>query len=246
MKHQLKTQNKLKKSSLNMNYEALLSQSLVIYADQDKYFAELMYREISGREVGEGGLSFKRDKAKIVSYIMPSSTDMALRRLDYVLSEYGDQESVLAPLYGWAKSLEDEMPKNIVVGLVGMAIPGPTMGIIKKRYNMNFLVTDFNKICKEDLVKKGLDASFSIVASNIKKKKGDANRLEPELYDWLFGDREISFYQASADKLEEVKSELVESGLSFAEMKNEDRFIGLALSPVVDREYFSDLKRIIF
>lgn len=244
MRQELKKETKVKNFDSVQNYQTLLALSLLDYAKIDRYFAQAMYGKLAGMDLSQKTAHSPKIDSEFLKYLIPSSTDMALRRLDYILAEYADAESVIAPLHGWAKSFEDESPKNIVVGLVGMAIPGPTMGMIKKRYSMNFLLSGYNKIGKKDLVKKSLDASFDIVAANIKNKKGDTNRLEPELYDWLFGDREISFYEASFDKLEEIKSQIKKAGLSFKEVKNNDNFKALVLSPVVDREYFSDLQKI--
>ena len=183
MKKLQKNSLKQKHALLNREYNSLLIDSLLLRAKGDNGFAFKMYSVLEEKGVYSDSLSDKYDS--IVQYISPSSDDMALRRLDYILKEVNDG-SLLVPLFSWFNAFENEQEKNIVVGIVGMAIPGPTLGILKRKNPMNFLINTKN-LNKTAIMRMSLESGISLVANCIKDKEGDAKRLEPEIYDWFFG-----------------------------------------------------------
>lgn len=240
MKKLQKNLIKQKNVLLNKAYNSLLIDSLLFRAKNDNGFALKMYSELKGREVDSGNLLEKFDS--FVEYISPSSDDMALRRLDYILKEESKNLD-LSPLFSWVDIFENEQSKNIVVGIIGMAIPGPTLGMLKRKNPMNFLIKTKN-LSQAAIMKISLESGISLVANCIKDKKSDASRLEPEIYDWFFGDRELAFYTVNDSLINKYKKITETYNIAHNSISLNGGVVGLAISPVLSREFFSELDEI--
>ncbi|PLX22207.1 hypothetical protein C0584_00430 [Candidatus Parcubacteria bacterium] len=237
MKKNNKTYTK-KKVAQKDKYLSNLSSAIVLAAKEDKTLAKYISEKFLGRD-----FKFSKNvKAGEYAYVlMPSSTDMAIRKFDWLLEL--ENEEALAPLISWSKSYEDEQAKNLVVGIVGMAIPGVTLGIIKKRFTMNFLIKK-SSVKKSALVNIGIKSSTNLLSRCIKKVNGNTNKLEPELYDWLHGDRDVQFFDLENNSISDIGNMLTELGVDYVEIRQNTKTIGYTISPVVNDDFFHKYKKI--
>jgi hypothetical protein len=79
----------------------------------------------------------------------------------------------------------------------------------------------------------------SVVEQGLHRAEGQTAHLEPELGDWLFGEKTITLYLAPKSSLESIERELTEAGVPVAVEKSEQGDIeALAITPAI---YAGDL-----
>ncbi len=234
--------SKTKKKLKGLNYYSNLISSLILFSEANPKFALLMYSLLlpfKGKYIES---NFKINNEGV--FFLPNSLSSAERRLEWIIgqAETKNNLEILRPLLGWAHVYEKEMPKNIVVGIIGMAIPGPTLGLIKKKNPMSFLIN--KKALKNNLLIKEIAQAGVGLVSDIIKETKDLNKLDPDVYDWFFSDREFSIYKTNSKNLNEAYDRVKEMGVPVTCIKKEGELIGFATSPVLGTEFFSDFEEI--
>lgn len=231
-------------------YAESLTKSLVLFAQSNKEFARELKRTILDlRFIGIGN-RVKIDKE--IGILMPISFDDAMRRSRWLIQGISNgslpgAKNAANVLTSWVSDCPIETPKQLVVGVLAIAIPGVTLGLFPKSKRMSFVIRRELALKKDlKLAKKITQLSHEILISSLDLAQGDIRRLEPEISDWFFGDKKISIYRASGQKMKEIKEDLSGQGIIFASSQQGSELDILAISPSVDSsvsETFWDLDK---
>lgn len=230
---------------IKISYAETLAASLVLYAQTNKEFAPELKKIIDGM----GGQN-KTDQAGMEARIfphalivlMPSGIDNAVRRaewLSYMLeaNPAQDNKNTASILHAWAEEEAKEEPKQLVVGVVVVAIPGVTMGKLKIKRKMNVIIR--NDIARKTGVNTVINvarASNEVIAGALEAAQGNARMLEPEVADWLWGERNIAPYSASGKKLKHIEDEIKELNIPHSVICDRRGSAVIAISPAADTE----------
>ncbi len=238
------------KTDEKIQYSEVLSMSLLLYAQKDKNFAQVLKNMIHNiPRVKE--ICPPKDFKESAVILLPGYRDIALRRAEWLVESITNRkisgyEEAISILSSWAKDETIESPKQVIIGLVGLAIPGVTLGIISKKISMAFIIN--HKLInnsKLDLARKATQASHGILSGALVMAGGDFKKVEPEIVDWFFGDKSLQFYSADAKKINKIKKELKEMNIIYEAIERKGETAMLAVSPVANsncQEMYWNLK----
>lgn len=218
-------------------YGETVALSLVSLAEQNKQFASHLRRLIANAWPLPESENVPYDAAPVqLDYIAPVNNDIAGRRAEWLITNMAKQEIVgCAPamLRAWARG--EGAPKMLIVGVVGLAIPGLTLGLIKKKVNpMNCVISDTARAGREALARMAAQAISGVVAAALKTAENDWQLLDPDLGDWLFGEREIALYEGNRSALKKLANELSSMGVAQCSVRDNDEIQAVAMSPAVN------------
>lgn len=106
------------------------TQALLAYAATDADFAESLAHFVQQQYWQPLSLPIEAPS----TYTIPTNQPAAVRIAHWLMQELVEQPEAYAArgtLAIWANSYQE--PKNLVLGIVGLAIIGPTLGLIKKK-----------------------------------------------------------------------------------------------------------------
>ena len=173
----------------------------------------------------------------------PDSAESATARLTWLMHELSVREApetaaAQSELLAFAE--EFERPKEQIIGIVGIAIIGPTLGIIdkkkkKKKSKLHTVIADrYQKRDRDSVSALAIKAAGGIVSDALLELRGDATRLEPELAEWFFEERRTKTHFTSERELEGLTHELADECLPHTTVCDETGLAALAISPTVD------------
>lgn len=167
---------------------------------------------------------------------VPHTRAHALRRAAWLLSHAPDKRAITI----LAQVRELDAPKAIVLGIDMGALPLGVWGKWKRKdHAMQILLPDtpLPTSARERAV---LTASHRVVEQGLVRAHGSTKQLEPELGEWLFGEKALAYYTASPDALREIAAflEALDAPAVWSTTNNEQPI--LALSPSL---YLGDLPR---
>lgn len=177
-----------------------------------------------------------------IETLLPQSRDDALRRLlwlsDQINSENIPGFAKAAELLGnWEKIRIIENPKQIVVGVVVVAIPGITLGRFRKFKKIVCVIRrDVAERSGKELAKQLIQVNLQFISQALSFTEGNAYKLESEVIDWLFGDREIGLYSASSLQINLIKENLKELSVPHATIEKDNETTILAITPAANSE----------
>jgi len=223
---------------IKIHYHELLAFSLIEYAKIDDVFAghlKYLVDSFSPSEITHFSLPYHN-----VSLIMPRDRQSAVERADWLMNEISNFNASRASLLlgAWNRSAVTIEPKQIVVGIIGVAIPGPTPGLIKRRVSMMIIVKEDVAIDELAFTERVIEASHTLSLSEFRNVNGNMYRLEPDFSEWFFGEKELSFYRATPKQLLDLKSELQLLSLRYEHDTEKKVF---SVSPLAN-ESFTSLK----
>lgn len=219
-----------------ISYAEAQAWSLIAYAGFDKVFAKKFKKIIKD--------NFPKKKIKMNSslnensyLLMPESGSSALDRAKWLAEQVKKRSLIKAEdaedlLVCWGYSKEQEIPMQIIIGVVGLAIPGITLGKVSRRRSLNIIVSDRTVNLDYNLTKKIASASTDIIVQSFQSAGGDLNNLEPEVALWLTEGKNIKFYKTGNKNLAKIIDELKRINLIHSLEKNEKGELELAaISP---------------
>jgi peptidyl-tRNA hydrolase len=246
-----KTNKVIKKVNKKIYYSEALAMSLIIQAKKDKIFARELYEIVKKLTKVKKAIEKKSERRAVV--LMPLNREYAMRRVNWLIpkiknNELTGSEEAVQLLSSWAEIHEYSSPKQVVVGIVGLAIPGITLGIIKKKMKMSIIINrDIKNFTKTELTEKVTQASHGILSQALVTAGGEVGKLEPEVADWFFGEKKIVFYKAQTKEVEKIEKELKNLEIIHQKEKIGDETAVLAISPVVNsffQESFWEIEKI--
>lgn len=226
-----------------VTYSEALAVSLVLFARKDKDFSSIL-KKLVHKLSNISSVKSQLRSIDGVEILIPQDINTAMRRAEWLVGKIVENAPrrglwrASRVLTSWAGEKELESPKQIVIGITIGIIPGLTLGNIRRKVTMKIIIrcdlaerTDCNVM---HMVNK---ASCGIVERAIRTARGHAGKLEPEVSDWLFGDKEMSFYSADEKTLHKVGKELSRLDIPHIEVEDGGGMAVLAVSPAVNSEY---------
>jgi hypothetical protein len=237
-----KNTKKTEHRSLKIGYLEMLASSLVVYSAIDVHFADEFKRMIKASKVKR--VRGKTKKISRLSLILaPPDTLCAYQRAEWLIKllekeKTRKNEPALSLLFDFVNDDPAIVPKNLIVGVAATSIPGITLGKIRRRVMNIILNSDFLKNCtKLELAKKVTSASTGVLSPTLKKAKFSQKMLEPDIAEWIFGDRYVSFFAADEKELKKIKNDLIRSEILHSSTYSKGRPAVIALSPAANSEY---------
>ncbi|RJR31574.1 hypothetical protein C4569_01285 [Candidatus Parcubacteria bacterium] len=228
--------NKLKKETFW--YSETLAASLILFAKKNKKFCRhfrQQIKQINPRILFEVPIKMEEN----ICLLVPEFEKFAYARADWLLNSLVKNNLpgsfyALNMLYSWGKHENFEVPKQIVVGVLALAIPGITLGRFTKRRKMAIIVSkNYDEISNVEMSKYAAQASLGILSKAFDLAGGFLSEIEPEVADWFFMGRELSFYSASNVVVRDIAYEVSRLGAANYLVEAED-FRFLAVTPVLN------------
>ncbi|MEA3449415.1 MAG: hypothetical protein U9Q85_00310 [Patescibacteria group bacterium] len=221
-------------------YHASMIGALIAYGESvhafKQEFKTLILKNINPKESTQAENHFKSSEI-----ILPSSKINAFSRaLWLVKNKELIPEEVQSALYSWAIAGEQSAPQQIVVGFVGVAIPGPTLGEISKKKKITMIMKkQAKKPSTAELNEKIMALGLDIVSQSVAMAGGEMVNIEPDVSAWFFGERGLELYSAKENDFSRIKQEVKEVNLinSIAEYKGDELI--MAISPSLNKDHLS-------
>ncbi len=236
------------------SYQAALAASLIEYAAGDPEFA---------CELAALALSFEDDRRPKQAKERPPQHCRGLKLADYEsaarraawLTDRLEREAgvagreAVALLKGWARDYLASAPESLVVGIVGLAIPGITLGLIKRRVRVSLILD--NRLPSGTSIRTAgiaVTALLDLFEVELELSGRNIDRFEPEYADWIYGERLIAVYATGTECIKELVGELRGNCLPFAMSGDESKPGALAVSPsvnILELRNGEQLKRVV-
>jgi len=218
---------------------------LTSYADTNTEFAEQLALVV--RQQNWQASEFETE-TKASKYLTPSDEAGAVSTGQWLfgnLAESKDIPYTKAYLTTWAA--DQEMPKNLFIGIIGMAIMGPTLGIVestkkKKKSQLQIVIEDsyYQELSKDKLAKLTADLGQRVFSHEAKLAGGNIYQLHPDTAEWYMSEPTLKLYKVDQETLTELQAEAKNDSLAtHTEYKN-DHLVALAISPSIDNALVED------
>mgnify|MGYP001824198399 CR=1 FL=1 len=217
--------------------------ALISYAETDTAFAESLAWYIQSQEWPMAG----RSESISSIYIAPSDQAAAVRSTHWLMLQLDSQpEAYVArgELATWADQFAQ--PKNLVLGIVGLAIIGPTLGLIenkkKKKSKMKLIVKKdwASSLTTAKLVEKTQSISQQMVAKELRSARGKLENLHPDTADWCMAGSDTKLYQTDQADINLLYSVVSEDRLQHVCIREKGTIVALAISPSVNDQITED------
>ena len=219
---------------------------LLEYAKTDAKFAcSLAYYVQSKKWHDE-----KVKESNLVSrYLIPQTQTEAIQTANWALQRLDKNPETKYSrglLSTWAQDFES--PKDLVFGIVGLAIIGPTLGIIKKNKNvLSQLQIVINKSWYENHSAKEVASfvqkiSMGVIAKELRLAGGSVLNLHPDTAAWCLEEPLTKIYLSSQTELKSIEKTVQAENLSHQLNKKDDLTIAVAISPTVNDNFVTDFE----
>jgi hypothetical protein len=158
-------------------------------------------------------------------------------------------KEALKVLQTWGQSRERTEPKAVVLGVKYGVLPIGILGNPKvKNHPMNVVVSDdvISRSTKTSLLQDTTTLSHTIVAESLIRARGNMGHIEPELNDWLFGEKYLRLFSAKQNGIAKLLRYVKEWDIPHSTRSKDDRTTHIALHPVLylgDVPFASELKK---
>lgn len=214
----------------NDSYEVRSINALFSFAERDLVFADWLKDAILSYFHAPLATFSLNEERHVCNALVPIDREAAFRRASWLVGSvlarrHPAHEYSLHLLHHWASTRVHEKPKAIVLGITIGVLPIGLMGEMKrKREPMGvFMRKDAHNSSKTLAFQRTLTSlTHRVVELGLTAAGGATAHLEPELGDWLFGDKALCFYQADQSTLARLKVEV--AGLCVPHACTEDTF----------------------
>mgnify|MGYP006286829829 CR=1 FL=1 len=221
------------------------ARALIEFADAKPFFAHTLY--FLSEDLKRSRSDYvTRSTLPQTRWLLPRDEIHAEQRARWLLSEIElrpEASAAHAIILDWR---EHFAPQEFVIGIVGLAVMGPTMGIIdskkKPKSQLPVVLTrhQLRTLASRHLCEVVQRASVGLLAKELQMVGGNAYRLEPDLAEWCFSDQPTRLCTVeSAKRLDEVHATLRTEGLPYYALANAER--ALAISPSVSPQLLDHL-----
>ena len=231
------------------SYGESIANSLILYSIFDrKFLGKLKERVINlPDKINKKRLTNIREESAI---LLPLNYKAALRRTDWLISKinhHSNPETALAStiLKNWSREQTLVDPKQLIVGIIQVAIPGITLGKFNDKFPMTVIIRkDLAGDPDLNISHQISKASLGVLAKALDLASGNAKKLEPEIADWFFDAKKLLFYSAEENELTNIVLELHSHGITHTAIRDNENISVLAISPAVNRVYQSKFWKI--
>jgi len=227
-----------------MSYPEAIARSLVQYAQTDKDFAIRFWQLLAGLNKIKAELINEYEHVD-VSIISPDCEYSSWKRAEWLLErirkyENEETEAALKILSAWAESWSETNEKQVVIGIVGVAIPGITLGLVKRRRPMSVII-------RQDIKEKsGIEFAkrLAYITNELVAKASIAGNdnfgLDPDIADWFYHEKDIVLFAAGRNKLDSIPEELASLGIIHSVIEDDRGLALMAVSPAVGPHHYEN------
>ena len=241
----MNNQHTVCRRSVPTSYAEVMARGLTRYADTNTAYGQWLSALIVGYmdRLDHSDIS---DPSTHHEGIVPHAEDLAVRRALWLLDSIAERrmpgyKNAGAVLRQWYTTRTHDEPKALVLGVMyGVLDFGMIGEPRKKREPMGVLIRHdvLQQVPGLELANLLNKMTHGVVEQGLIMAQGSTSRLEPELGDWLFGDKALAVYRAEARDLRNIKSHLEHMGAPYAHRTDDLGVIALAFSPSL---YINDL-----
>jgi len=222
-------------TSLTASYRTALALGVLAYAYHDPTVARFVAAHIS-----YSATMPQKAHGAIHPILLPHTRTQALRRTAWLLEEARrhPKHHMARTVLAQAIRVQNE-PKAIVLGIDMGALPIGVWGKWKRKdHAMHVLVSKETRMEAPATQRALLTTTHRVVESGLIEAGGSTKHLEPELGEWLFGNKAIGVYTAPQRELTEIRTFLETLSAPHASIETERTQTLMALSPSL---YLGDL-----
>lgn len=228
-------------SQLGIAQLVLLSyaKALFAYASTDAKFAQRFAKTIISQRwesVPTANLGTH------TTHLYPTSHTDALSTAHWIiqsLQTHPEYTTARGTLAHWAHNYE--LPQAVVFGVVGLAVIGPTLGIInskkKKKRKSQLVIKEsyFQSLSKTKLAILSTQLTQTVIAKETRLAGGNVFNLHPDSAAWCIEEAVTAVYTDSAENLKSLLASAVSEQLSHHVEKSADGTIqAVVISPSVN------------
>lgn len=215
--------------SLGFMYSESLAMALLLFAQSDESFkstlAEHVYPNNEDLQAPQAPQS--------LPLLFPQSKEVALKRASWVL-KHGSNESHKI-LQEAVKDRPYDSPKAIVLGITLGVLPVGIFGHDKPGKKVTVIsaqsMTDTGTI-----IRGGVRSSLNVLERSIQNAGGDLAKVDPDMSDWFFGEKNLEFFKATKDTILSMQQELSHLDIPHALIQDEHGPLMIAISPAINPE----------
>ncbi|MBT8282889.1 MAG: hypothetical protein KJO86_04050, partial [Muriicola sp.] len=151
-----------------------------------------------------------------------------------------------ATLQVWASDYES--PKDQIFGVVGIAIIGPTLGLIskkkKKRSKLQLVIDKkwHKKLSAKEFANLVLETSQRLIAHELRLAGGNVYNLHPDTAAWCLEEPATSIYLAEGEELNVIKSAAKNEHISFQAHTDKETLRMLAITPAINDSFVKEFE----
>lgn len=219
--------------------------ALLAYTKNDSLFAESLAHHIQKRKWQIAEPSSNPTPSR---HLTPQTKSDAIQETHWLLQTLNDDKTAKNTkgiLASWAQHYES--PKDFVIGIVGVAIIGPTLGIISKKKKrkaiLNIVIEKgwYKNQTPLSLAEYVQIASMKVVANELKLAGGNTYRLHPDTAKWCLEDPLTKIHLADKNELKLINKACVSEKLSHYNLRDEnENEVMIAVSPTVNENFVSE------
>jgi len=219
------------------------TQAVLAYAATDADFAESLAHYVQNQFWHPVSLPIETPS----SYAVPVDQHDAVRVTHWLMQELDEQPEAYAArgaLATWASTYKE--PKNLVLGIVGLAIIGPTLGLIenkKKKTTKLQLVVDetwARSFTPTELVEKTHEISQAVIAKELRSARGRLECLHPDTADWCMAGSGTKLHTLPHNQVELICTTLASEQLSHIALYHKDKLVAIGISPSISDQLVTD------
>jgi hypothetical protein len=214
--------------------------ALLTYAKTDSSFATALAHNLLARN----WRTDQKIQPFITStYLVPETESEAMTEATWLLQILDDNATARftrATLSSWAQNYQ--APKDLVLGIVGLAIIGPTLGLIqskkKKRSQMQVVIDKawYETHTAKQLTELVQNTSQKVISRELRLAGGNAFRLHPDTAAWCLEEPLTSIHLADTAELALIKEVAEIEKLSHETSET----TAIAISPTVNDSFISE------
>jgi len=219
-----------------ITYGKALAISLMAYAKTDEKISSECRRLFSS--FLPSSISAYPNIGECIKILVPENSESAMKRARWLFrmveeKKLPESREVAMVLGAWARGESWEEPRQLVIGVVGVAIPGITLGKIKRRETL-IVVAREDVAQTNGIAHKINQVCLSLLSRAFVAAENDIKNIEPEVGGWFFGNRDIDYYTASGKQMLKIKNDLSSLNVNFTSIENAEAPEVLAISPAVN------------
>lgn len=212
-------------------YHTALAIGVLAYAHHDPVVASYLRARAPAATVALPTMSVPHP------ILLPQTREQALRRTQWLI-HYAPHQTPVRDILAHATRINEE-PKAIVLGIDMGALPLGVWGKWKRKdHAMHILIPTGTPIEDSAMQHALLTATHRVVEHGLIAAHGSTKCLEPELGEWLFGDKAIAVYTAPESTFADIRAFLDALSAPYAHTLSSRDCTLLALSPSL---YLGDL-----
>lgn len=238
------TQLKIKGSPTDlwlMGYVA----GVLAYAKTDPDFASSLAHQIQARKWKP---LITQTPLKNSSHLTPTTRTKAITTANWLLNDLDtrtDARISRSTLTTWAKDFES--PKDLLFGIIGLAVIGPTLGLIsskkKRRSHLQIVIDEktYGSLTKLEVTKTSQKLSMEVLAKELRLVGGNVFNLHPDTAEWCLAEPATKIFTDTRSGLSELAAAAKAEGLSHSVAHNKKgKLIAIALSPSVNDSFVDE------